>query len=80
MRAAGQGDHHRRATSSWNPDFGPEWSSVKVAQLRHRQGTWALYWPDSSGRWHEFDEIRPTKTIGPLLGVIQADPTGIFWG
>lgn len=66
----------------WNPDFGSEWSSGKVAQLRFDESAeaWSLYRSDSNGRWHRFGEAAPTKTVKPLLGMIEADPTGIFWG
>jgi hypothetical protein len=66
----------------WNPDFGSEWSTTKVAQLRHDDTgkTWALYCPDSNGRWHHYDRVRPNPTVEPLLAEIEADPTGIFWG
>jgi Protein of unknown function (DUF3024) len=70
------------ARPPWNPDFSSEWSSVKVAQLRYEEkaGTWTLYCSDRNGRWHRFDLAAPTKTVEPLLGMIEADPTGIFWG
>lgn len=66
----------------WKPDFGSEWSEVKVAQLRYDdgRGTWSLRCSDGNGRWREYDELRPTKEVGPLLNEIDADPTGIFWG
>jgi hypothetical protein len=66
----------------WKPDFGPEWSETKVAQLRldDSAGTWSLHCSDSNGRWHYYDQLGPSQTIGPLLGEIDADPTGIFWG
>jgi Protein of unknown function (DUF3024) len=66
----------------WNPDFGAEWSSVKVAQLRYEEsaGAWTLHCSDSNGRWHRFDLAAQTKAVEPLLGMIEADPTGIFWG
>jgi Protein of unknown function (DUF3024) len=38
-----------------------------------------LYCSDSSGRWHRFDQASPTKSVKPLLGMIEADPPGIFW-
>jgi hypothetical protein len=65
----------------WNPDFGSEWSELKVAQLRYDEGraAWSLFCSDSNGRWWEYDK-RPTKEVGPLLDEIDADPTGIFWG
>lgn len=66
----------------WTPDFGSEWSSVKVAQLRYDEsvGTWTLYCPDSNGNWHHYDRVRPSQEVEPLLVEIEADPTGIFWG
>ncbi len=66
----------------WNPDFTSDWSTTKVAQLRHDDsaGTWSLYCPDSNGRWHYYDRVHASRTIEPLLAEIKADPTGIFWG
>jgi hypothetical protein len=66
----------------WNPDFGSEWSTSKVAQLRYDDsaGTWSLYCPDSNGRWHHYAGLLPSRTVQPLLAVIEGDPTGIFWG
>ena len=66
----------------WKPDFGPEWSSTKVAQLRYDDtaGTWSLHCCDSNGRWWPYDGVEPSATVVPLLAEIEADPTGIFWG
>lgn len=66
----------------WNPDFGAEWSETKVAQLRFDDSaeSWSLYCPDSNGRWHHYDRVRPSRTIESLLVEVEADPTGIFWG
>jgi Protein of unknown function (DUF3024) len=66
----------------WMPEYGPEWSSVRVAQLRldDRAGAWALYWRDGRDRWHHYDTVEPTASVDPLLAEIEADPTGIFWG
>jgi hypothetical protein len=27
-----------------------------------------------------FDDVRPSRTVESLLAVVDADPTGIFWG
>jgi hypothetical protein len=66
----------------WKPALGSEWSETKVAQLRYEDsaGTWSLHCSDSGGRWHVFDEVRPSRTVEPLLAVVEADPAGIFWG
>ena len=66
----------------WNPEFGPEWSTTKVAQLRFDESarTWTLHWPDRNGRWHRYDQLPPRRTVSSLLAEIDADPTGIFWG
>ena len=65
----------------WNPNLSSEWSETKVAQLRYEDsaGTWSLHCSDSGGRWHAFD-VRPSRPVEPLLAVVEADPTGIFWG
>jgi hypothetical protein len=64
----------------WREDFGSEWSSTKVAQLRYEGANWTLYCSDSSGRWWRYDEAAPARDVAPLLAAIDADVTGIFWG
>ena len=64
----------------WREDFGQEWSSTKVAQLRYDGGMWTLYCPDSNGRWWLYDDVPPARDVAPLLAAIDEDRTGIFWG
>jgi hypothetical protein len=58
-----------------------EWSKVRVAQLRYNASThhWSLYWADRNGRWHRYDDL-PPGPVDQVLGEIESDPTGIFWG
>jgi hypothetical protein len=65
----------------WNPDFGSEWSSTKVAQLCYeRSPRWQLYSAGSDGRWHRYELAAPAADVAPLLHAIEQDRTGIFWG
>ncbi len=64
----------------WREDFGQEWSSTKVAQLRYEGGMWTLYCSDSNDRWWLYDDIPPARDVAPLLAAIEEDRTGIFWG
>jgi hypothetical protein len=66
----------------WNPPFGSEWSSTKVAQLRYddRSRRWTLYSAGSDDRWHRYDFARPAADVTSLLAAIDDDRTGIFWG
>ena len=66
----------------WNPAYGSEWSSLKVAQMRYddRARRWRLYSHDSSNRWHPYELIPPAHDVAPLLDAIEDDRTGIFWG
>jgi hypothetical protein len=64
----------------WSDLAGPEWSAMKVAQLRYDAGTWTLYCSDSKGRWWLCDDADPAADVGPLLAAIDEDATGIFWG
>ena len=37
-------------------------------------------WPDSGGRWHRYPDETKATSPAPLLDIVDADPTGIFWG
>lgn len=66
----------------WREDFGPEWTSLGIARFRWSSGAgvWTLYWRDRNQKWHRYDLISSTPSIGPLLDEVDRDPTGIFWG
>ena len=66
----------------WNPAYGSDWSSLKVAQVRYdeRARCWRLYSHDSSDRWHPYEFARPATDVAALLDAIEEDRTGIFWG
>lgn len=66
----------------WRADFGPEWSTHPVAQLRWSPQwmTWRLYWRDRNTRWHVYPECEPTPSIERLLDEIDTDPLRTFWG
>ncbi len=66
----------------WRPDFGPEWTRRKIAQLRFDLGTreWTLYWADRNGRWLLYRDLDPSSDIRMLLTEIDQDPYACFWG
>jgi hypothetical protein len=66
----------------WLPEYGPEWSSLKVAQLRYdaEASTWSLFWRDRNERWFPYTDVEPSRDVAPLLAEIDAVPTGSFWG
>ena len=66
----------------WNPAYGSEWSSMKIAQLRYDEPTrhWELYASGSDDRWHAYEFAAPAADIARLLDAIEQDRTGIFWG
>lgn len=66
----------------WLPELGPEWTSMKIAQLRcdASSGTWTLYCCDRNERWFLYFDTPPSRDVRPLLAAIDEDPTGIFWG
>ena len=67
---------------SWNAAWGPEWTSTKVAQLRYDDQTGGLdaVLAGSDGRWHVYEFAAPAPDVVPLLGAVERDATGIFWG
>jgi hypothetical protein len=66
----------------WHPDYGPEWSSLEIAQLRYdpEADIWSLHSRDSNGRWHRYSDAAVGQDVAPLIADVEADPTGIFWG
>jgi Protein of unknown function (DUF3024) len=64
------------------PELGTGWTTEPIAQLRlvPDEERWILLWPDSSGRWHRYPDESKASSPGPLLDIVDADPTGIFWG
>ena len=63
-----------------------EWTECRFAQFRYDPETekWALFWPDSSGNLHSYEELVPEfsskKELEELIEEVDRDPTGIFWG
>ena len=64
----------------WRHDFGPEWSWLKIAELRYHYGSWTLYWADRNGRWLPYSDLAPSPRLDDLLAEIDRDPAGAFWG
>ena len=66
----------------WHPGLGPEWTSMKIAQLRYDAGSgaWSLYCCDRNERWFLYVDVEPSRDVAPLIAEIDEDPTGIFWG
>lgn len=67
----------------WQPEFGPEWSRLPIAQLRFNaaRSEWTLYWQRANRRRQAYD-LAPsaTMTLDRLLAELDADPDGVFWG
>ncbi len=66
----------------WREDYGPEWTSSPIAQMRYSAGSgaWTLYCRDRHERWNRYPRLPPTPDITALLNEIDGDPTNIFWG
>ncbi|HET7026102.1 MAG TPA: DUF3024 domain-containing protein [Candidatus Limnocylindrales bacterium] len=65
----------------WKPEFGPEWTSLPIAQLRRHatDGSWMLFWRDRNNVWHR-DPMEPTPQVDRLLAQITDDPANHYWG
>jgi hypothetical protein len=64
----------------WRHDFGPEWSRLKIAQLRYHYGSWTLHWANRNGRWLPYSDLAPSPRLDDLLTEIDRDPASAFWG
>jgi hypothetical protein len=68
--------------SRLGPGAPDEWIRMRIAQLRYDASyeQWTLYWADSNGRWHRYDDLEPTSRLDDLINEIDQDPTCIFFG
>jgi hypothetical protein len=66
----------------WREDLGTEWTRFPIARLHYVKTTnqWSLYWRDRNLRFHKYDQLPPSPSIGDLLDEIDRDPTHLFWG
>jgi hypothetical protein len=44
------------------------------------QREWRLYCQHRDLRWHAYQALAAASSFAKLLGEVDADPTGIFWG
>jgi hypothetical protein len=66
----------------WNApgtEFGPEWTTQPVAQLRRTPQGWRLFWPDRNTRWHLVNDVPGSPSVIPLLEALD-DPRHAFLG
>ena len=64
---------------SWRPEYGPDWTRRKIAQLRNGDGGWTLWWADRNGRWLEYP-CKSQPRVADALAVIDRDTSGAFFG
>jgi hypothetical protein len=64
----------------WRPDFGPDWTEAKVAQLAyHRPSrTWELFAYDRNERRIAYPLLAPTRDLDAVLEELERDPICIF--
>lgn len=58
------------------------WTTHPVARFRRDPASrlWFLDCRDRNGRWHEYGPAPPDRDFTKLLGALEEDETGIFWG
>jgi DUF3024 family protein len=66
----------------WRGHEDEEWTRFPIARLRYTKATglWSLYWRDRNLRFHEYDLLPASSSVGDLLVEVERDPTAIFWG
>jgi hypothetical protein len=53
-----------------------------VAQFRYdpKNSRWNLFCADRYSRWQKYPGVKPSKSIDTVIGEVDRDPMGIFWG
>lgn len=54
------------------------WTRRPIAQLRHNNGRWRLWWPDRRTTWHPVD-APAAHSPEPLLEVLDDPTRAPFW-
>ena len=63
------------------PDGRGTWTRRGCAQFRlDASGTWSLWWSDRYGRWRPYDADDAGTGFEDLLGAVELDRAGVFWG
>ena len=66
----------------WRDDVESEWTRFPICRFCYTKvrNEWSLYWRDRNLRFRQYDLVHPTPVIDDLIGEVERDPTGIFWG
>ena len=58
------------------------WCEMAIARFKknEKKNVWHLYCADRNSKWHLYEPYPEHKDIEKLLGEVQRDKTGIFWG
>jgi hypothetical protein len=64
----------------WRPEYGPEWTECKVAQIAFHPAmrTWALFAYDRNERRIHYPFLLPTRDLDAVIGELERDPICIF--
>lgn len=59
-----------------------EWTRLGVARFRffRSRGEWLLYWMRRDLKWHLYEAVGPSRGLPRLLGYVEADRYGCFFG
>jgi hypothetical protein len=55
-----------------------DWTRREIAQLRHADDVWSLYWHRLGGRWDPYPHHAPSRDVRTALAAIDDNVTGCF--
>lgn len=66
----------------WRPGSDGEWTRFPIVRFHYVKARreWSTYWRDRNLKFHRYDPFPPTPVLEVLLGAVDADRSGIFWG
>jgi hypothetical protein len=53
---------------------------IRIECSRRGRAITTLHAADRRGRWFRYGDVGPAPHVAILLGEVEDDPTGIFWG
>ncbi|WP_078502254.1 DUF3024 domain-containing protein [Paenibacillus selenitireducens] len=52
---------------------------LPIAQFRHHEDKWKIFWQDSKDKWHFVEDIKPIENFEKQLMMLEKAEFGYFW-
>ena len=80
FQTAGQSFEIFEIRPQWNDPTQKTEGPIAKATYVKSQKIWKLFWMRADGKWHAYKPFPSSASLEEILGVIEQDSHGCFWG